>query len=69
MAVFEHRQPVPAAKFINKSLLFILLLGVIRLLKPKLISRQRGGIYLSSAMFGNAVLPVVLFGSSYQIYY
>ncbi len=30
VAVFENRQPVTAAKFITKSSLFILLLGVIR---------------------------------------
>jgi hypothetical protein len=35
VAVFENRQPVTAAKFINKSSLFILLLGVIRRLKLK----------------------------------
>jgi hypothetical protein len=29
VAVFENRQPVTAAEFINKSSLFILLLGVI----------------------------------------
>jgi hypothetical protein len=38
VAVFENRQPVTAAKFINKSSLFILLLGVIRRLKQKPIS-------------------------------
>jgi len=38
VAVFENRQPVVVAKFINKSSLFILLLGVIRLLELKLIS-------------------------------
>ncbi len=31
VAAFENRQPVTAAKFINKSSLFILLLCVIRL--------------------------------------
>ncbi len=41
MAVFENRQPVTAAKFINKSSLFILLLGVIRLQKLKPISEQK----------------------------
>jgi len=35
VAVFENRQPVTAAKFINKSLLFILLPGVICLLELK----------------------------------
>jgi hypothetical protein len=35
VAVFENRQPVTAAKFINKSSLFILLLGVIRRLEPE----------------------------------
>ena len=41
VAVFENRQPVTEAKFINKSSLFILLLGVIRLPKPKPISEQK----------------------------
>jgi hypothetical protein len=35
VAVFENRQPVTAAKFINKRSLFILLLGVIRRLELK----------------------------------
>jgi len=30
VAVFESRQPITAAKFIIKSSLFILLLGVVR---------------------------------------
>ncbi len=41
MAVFENRQPLTEAKFINKSLLFILLLGVIRRLELKPISEQK----------------------------
>ncbi|HAK79514.1 MAG TPA: hypothetical protein DCM71_22045 [Runella sp.] len=41
MAVFENRQPVTAAKFINKSSLFILLLGFIRRLELKLNSEQK----------------------------
>jgi hypothetical protein len=41
VAVFENRQPVTAAKFITKSSLFILLLGVIRRLELKLISEQK----------------------------
>jgi len=41
VAVFENRQPVTAAKFINKSSLFILLLGVIRRVEPKPISEQK----------------------------
>jgi hypothetical protein len=40
-AAFENRQPVTAAKFINKSSLFILLLGVIRRLELKPISEQK----------------------------
>ena len=40
VAVFEN-QPVTAAKFINKSLLFILLLNVIRRLVLKPISEQK----------------------------
>ena len=35
VAVFENRQPVTAAKFITKSSLSILLLGVIRRLELK----------------------------------
>jgi hypothetical protein len=38
VAVFENRQPVTKAKFINKSSLFILSLGIIRLLELKPIS-------------------------------
>jgi uncharacterized cupin superfamily protein len=40
VAGFENRQPVTAAKFINKSSLFILLLGVMRRLEPKLSSEK-----------------------------
>jgi hypothetical protein len=38
VAAFENRQPVTAAKFINKSSLFIPLLGFIRRLELKPIS-------------------------------
>jgi hypothetical protein len=41
VAAFENRQPVTAAKFINKSSLFILLLGVIRRLELKPNSKQK----------------------------
>jgi hypothetical protein len=41
VAVFENRQPVTAAKFINKSSLFVLLLGVVRRLELKPISEQK----------------------------
>jgi hypothetical protein len=41
VAVFENRQPVTTAKFIIKSSLFILLLGVIRRLELKPISEQK----------------------------
>jgi hypothetical protein len=41
VAVFENRQPVTAAKFINKSSLFILLLGFIRRLELKPNSKQK----------------------------
>ncbi len=47
MAVFENRQPVTEAKFINKSSLFILLLGVILLLGLKLNREQKLRIYSS----------------------
>jgi hypothetical protein len=41
VAAFENRQPVTAAKFINKSSLFILLLGFIRRLELKPNSEQK----------------------------
>lgn len=41
VAVFENRQPVIAAKFINKSLLFIQLLSVILRLELELSSEQK----------------------------
>jgi len=41
VAVFENPQPVTAAKFINKSSLFILLLGIIHRLELKLNSEQK----------------------------
>jgi hypothetical protein len=47
VAVFENRPPVTAAKFINKSSLFILLLGVIRRLELKLNCEQKARIYSS----------------------
>jgi hypothetical protein len=40
VAAFENRQPITAAKFITKSSLFILLLGVIRRLELKLIAKR-----------------------------
>jgi len=41
LTVFENRQPVTAAKFINKCSLFILLPGFIRRLELKPISEQK----------------------------
>ena len=41
VVVFENRQPVTAAKFINTSSLFILLPGAIRLRELKPISEQK----------------------------
>jgi len=41
VAVFETRQPVTAAKFINKSSLFILLPNVIRRLELMPVSEQK----------------------------
>jgi hypothetical protein len=41
VAAFENRQPETAAKFINKSSLFILLLGVIHRLELKPKSEQK----------------------------
>jgi hypothetical protein len=41
VAAFENRQPVTAAKFLNISSLFILLLGVIRRLELKPNSEQK----------------------------
>jgi hypothetical protein len=48
VAVFENRQAVTAAKFITKSSLFILLLGVIRRLELKPNSEQKAE-YISAA--------------------
>jgi hypothetical protein len=47
VAVFENRQPVTAAKFINKISLFILLLGVIRRLELKPINKKKLSTYSS----------------------
>jgi hypothetical protein len=44
VVVFENRQPVTAAKFINKFSLLILLPGVIRRLELKPISEQKAEI-------------------------
>jgi hypothetical protein len=41
VAVFEKRQPITAAKFINKSSLFILLFGFILRVELKLINEQK----------------------------
>jgi hypothetical protein len=41
VAVFENHQSVTTAKFINKSSLFILMLGIIRRLELKPISEQK----------------------------
>ena len=59
VAVFENRQPVTAAKFINKNSLFILLLGVIRLPKPKLISDTSLIALESPRHIANAMLATV----------
>jgi hypothetical protein len=56
VAIFENRQPVTAAKFINKSSLFILLLGVIRRLELKLISEQKLRIYSSPRHIAKALM-------------
>ena len=58
VAVFENRQPVTDAKFINKSSLFILLPGVIRRLELKLISEQKLRIYSSPRHIANALVCV-----------
>jgi len=54
VAVFENRQPVTAAKFINKSSLFILLFGVIRRLELKPISEQKADNISVSPAIANA---------------
>jgi hypothetical protein len=41
VAAFENRQPVTAAKFITKSSLFILLLGVIRRLELEPVEENK----------------------------
>ena len=45
VAAYENRQPVTIDKFINKSSLFILLLGVIRRLELKQINEQKTRTY------------------------
>jgi hypothetical protein len=45
VAAFENRQPVTAAKFINKRSFFILLLGIIRRLGLKPNSEQKDEPY------------------------
>ena len=64
MAVFENRQPVTDAKFINKSSLLILTFNVIRLpeLKPK--SNKKTRIYsLAGVLTGTIILEQNLDGS------
>jgi len=62
VAVFENRQPVTAAKFINKSSLFILLPGIIRLLEQKPIREQKAGnIFLGSQYYQTACCAFVQF--------
>jgi hypothetical protein len=51
VAVFENRQPVTEAKFITKSSLFVLLLGVIRRLELKLISEQKVEIIFVAPLY------------------
>jgi hypothetical protein len=51
------RLPGAAADLKYKSSLFILLLGVIRLVKPKPISEQKLRIYSSPRHIANAMLP------------
>ena len=60
VAVFENRQPVTAAKFINKSSLFILLLGFIRRLELKPISEQKvENIFVAPPILPNRLLTEV----------
>ena len=57
VAAFENRQPVTEAKFINKSSLFILLLGFIRRLELKPISEQKAeNIFRRPAILSNRLL-------------
>jgi hypothetical protein len=55
VAVFENRQPVTAAKFINKSSLLILLLGFIRRLVLRLIANKKMRIYSSPLLTKNCM--------------
>ena len=60
VSVFENRQPVTTAKFINKSLLFILLLGVISQLELKSNSEQNSREYIRRrAILLNRLLDAV----------
>jgi hypothetical protein len=66
VAVFENRQPVTAAKFINKSSLFILLLGVISRLELKPVSEQKvENIFVAPPYSQTAVAGLCLFRMCY----
>ena len=59
VAVFENRQSATAAKFINKSSLFILLPGVVR--RPELKPNSEQEVEnMSVAILPNRLLPAVI---------
>ena len=70
VAVFENRQPVTSAKFINKSSLFILSLGFIRRLELKPNSEQKienifvAPPYCQTVCWQKFLLPFVFFIST-----
>jgi hypothetical protein len=65
VAVFENRRPVTAAKFINKSSLFILLLSVIRRLELKLIANKKLRTYSSPRHIAKPPPMLAVRGSSF----
>src|SRR5882672_2473282 len=70
VAAFENRQPVTAAKFINKSSLFILLLGVIRRLELKPISEQKvEHIFVAPPYCQTACWQPYLFGEYFKVFH
>ena len=53
VAAFESRQPVTAYKFLNKSSLFIVLLGIIRRLELSRLANNKMGIFSRATILLN----------------
>ncbi len=61
VAAFKNRQPITAAKFINKNSLFVQLFGVIRQLELKLNSEQKVENIFVAPPYRNRLLAAVYF--------